>query len=175
MSTDSTPTGTAFSAPSTGCSRRAFLQRATLASLGLAAGLSGLPAELLARAPSAITPSGVAGTRRSYPIPAADGVFVDEANELLLARVAGSVFALSSRCPHKSTATVAWQPGQDRFQCPKHKAIFSPAGVLRSGKPRRSLDRYGISRSGSQLSVDLATVYQEDTDAAAWQAAVVRA
>ncbi len=174
MSTDSTPIA-ASSAHAAGCSRRAFLQRATLASLGLAAGLSGLPADLLARAPSAITPLGGAGTRRSYPIPAADGVFVDEANDLMLARVAGSVYALSSKCTHRGSATVAWQPGQDRFQCPKHKAIFSSAGVLRSGKPRRSLDRYGISRSGTQLSVDLATIYQEDTDPAAWQAAVVSA
>jgi nitrite reductase/ring-hydroxylating ferredoxin subunit len=162
-------------APAAGCSRRAFLRNATLASLGLAAGLSSLPAELLARAPSSLAPLGGSGSWRQYPLPSADGVFVDEANEVILARVAGSVYALSSRCTHRGRNSVAWQPAAGRFQCPKHKAIFSPSGDLRSGKADRSLDRYAIRRNGAQLNVDLATVYQEDLDPAEWQGAVVAA
>jgi nitrite reductase/ring-hydroxylating ferredoxin subunit len=151
------------------------MARATLASLGFAVGMAGLPSELLARAPVAIESLGSAGGWRQYQVPTSDGVYVDSANDLLLARAGGSVYALSARCTHRGSARVAWQQSAGRFQCPKHKAIFSRDGVLQSGKPSRSLDRFAIRRNGMAIDVDLTTVFQEDLDPAAWEAALVAA
>ena len=155
------------------CSRRAFLARATLASLGLTLGMAGIPADLLARAPGAIRATRARGAWHQYTVPTEDGVYVDAANDLLLARAGGQVYALSARCTHRGSTAVNWQPAAGQFQCPRHKATFGGDGTLRSGKPARGLDRFALRRNGTAIDVDTATIYQEDTDPVAWRAASV--
>ena len=39
------------------------------------------------------------------------------------------------------------------------------------GRATRNMDRYGVSRSGGSVVVDLTKLYQSDTQAAQWAAA----
>lgn len=149
--------------------RRAFVMRATHAVAALV-GLAALPT--LARA----VPVSHAGTPhdvRRYAIPAADGVAIDEESSVIIARRANAVYGFSLACPHKRTA-LAWQPRNDRFECPKHKSKYRPDGSFISGRATRSMDRYAIRRDGAHVVVDLTQLLREDRDAGAWRAAVVR-
>lgn len=154
-----------------GCepARRLFLISAARAAAA-ALGMSVVPA--LVRAMPLGDAHLPAGERR-YAIPAADGVMVDEEASLILARHAGSVYALSLACPHKRTA-VRWQPGNGRFECPKHKSRYQPDGVFISGRATRSMDRFAIRRDGAFVVADTDRMFREDQQAAAWRAAVVR-
>lgn len=114
------------------------------------------------------------GQMRSYPMPAADGVQIDKDNEVILARAGKAVYAFALSCPHQNTA-LKWDAGAGRFQCPKHKSRYRPDGTFIEGRATRSMDRYAVKLAGSSIVVDLDTVYQEDTDKAAWTAAYVPA
>ena len=110
---------------------------------------------------------------RRYPLPAHDGVAVDETASVILARSAGVVYAFSLKCPHKGTA-LRWQAAARRFQCPKHKSRYQPDGVFISGRATRSMDRHAVRREGEIVVVELGRVYREDSDPRAWEAACVR-
>jgi nitrite reductase/ring-hydroxylating ferredoxin subunit len=110
---------------------------------------------------------------RSYTIPAADGVYVDAATDVILARWQNQVYAFSIACPHRG-ATLEWRPAENRVFCPKHKARFRPDGAHDSGRQSRDLDRFDIRRAGEQVIVDLDGLRRADTDSAAWLSAVVR-
>lgn len=154
-----------------GCepARRLFLVSAMQAAAA-AIGIAVVPS--LVRALPLTGPPLATGERR-YAIPAADGVSVDEDASLILVRHAGAVYALSLACPHKRTA-VRWQPGNGRFECPKHKSRYQPDGVFISGRATRSMDRFAIRRDGAVVVADTDRMFREDSDAAAWRAAVVR-
>lgn len=154
-----------------GCepARRLFLISAAQAAAA-ALGIAMVPS--LVRAMPLVDDGQPRGERR-YAIPAADGVSVDEDASLILARHAGSVYALSLACPHKRTA-VRWQPGNGRFECPKHKSRYQPDGVFISGKATRSMDRFAIRRDGAFVVADTDRMFREDADTAAWRAAVVK-
>src|SRR3954453_7915331 len=44
------------------------------------------------------------GDEHSYPIPGTDGVQIDRANEVILARSGKSVYVFALSCPHQNTA-----------------------------------------------------------------------
>ena len=152
--------------------RRRFLRDAALAAVATLAALGAAPSAALADAVRAVDPLAVAGTERSYPIPAADGVAVDAANDVIVVRWLNRAYAFSRKCPHKG-ATLQWRAGEGRVYCPKHKARFHPDGAHASGRRARDLDRHDIRRRGDQLAVDLAVVRRKDRDPEGWAAAVV--
>ena len=105
-------------------------------------------------------------------MPAADGVQIDKPNEVILARSGKSVFAFALACPHQNTA-LRWDAGANHFQCPKHKSRYRPDGTFIEGRATRGMDRYAVRLVGSAVDVDVDKLYQENTDLAQWQQAVV--
>ena len=165
-------------APEDGCAgctlhdRRDFLLdalragAAALAAIGLApAGADAMPLRWI----SALA---ARGEERTYPVPATDGVQIDKANEVILARSGKSVYAFALACPHQNTA-LRWDAGANRFQCPKHKSRYRPDGTFIEGRATRGMDRYAIRLAGNSVAVDVDKLYQENTDLAQWQQAVV--
>lgn len=154
-------------------SRRAFLRQTGLAVVAAVAATSlAVPGAAFAETIVDIAPTSARGRRQVYPIPTADGISVDDGNDVILARWRGKVYAFSQRCPHKG-AQLEWLPGEQRVFCPKHKARFDGEGSHVSGRGSRDLDRYDIIREAQTIVVDLGAVRRADQDAAAWRAAVV--
>ena len=152
--------------------RRAFLQRTGLA-IAAALVASGItPAEGFAGAVSELIPEARAGRTRTYGIPATDGVFVDAADSVVLARWQGRVYAFSIECPHRG-ARLQWRANEGVMYCPKHKARFSPDGAHVSGRRTGPLDRFGLRRVSGSVVIALDQVLTADQDAAAWAAAVL--
>ena len=175
-SSDETPAGSAACA---GCdlstSRRRFLRDSFLSMAGALVAVGASRATALAMPLDFIE-----GTRRgsqtvSYPIPAADGAQIDKKNEVILVRWQGAVYAFNLSCPHQNTA-LKWDDGDHQFECPKHHSRFQPNGdyIQNSGRATRNMDRFAIVRAGTNITVDVDKLYQEDTASAEWSSAVVR-
>ena len=109
---------------------------------------------------------------KSYPIPAADGVQIDKDQDVILSRTEGRIFAFSLACPHQNTA-LRRDGGRSRFQCPKHKSIYTPEGVFVEGRATRSMDRFAIRKDGSSIVVNLDSLYEQDKDTDKWAKAFV--
>jgi nitrite reductase/ring-hydroxylating ferredoxin subunit len=109
---------------------------------------------------------------KTYAIPAADGVQIDKENEVILSRVGKQVYAFALACPHQNTA-LRWEADDNRFQCPKHKSRYRPDGTFIEGRATRGMDRYAVRLVGGSVAVDVDKLYQENTDLAQWQQAVV--
>ena len=107
-----------------------------------------------------------------YPIPQTDGVTIDRTNQVILVRFQNFAYAFNLACPHENTA-LKWLPKDGRFQCPRHESKYQPNGTFMSGRATRNMDRLAIRRDGSDLVVNLDTMWQSDRDAAAWAAATV--
>lgn len=119
----------------------------------------------------------IAGVRlsaeeKSYPIPATDGVQIDKDQDVIIARTQGKVFAFNLACPHQNTA-IRWDAGKTRFQCPKHKSIYTPEGVFVEGRATRGLDRFAVRKDGNSIVVNLDSLYEQDKDAEKWSKAFV--
>lgn len=108
-----------------------------------------------------------------YALPAADGVSIDAANEVILCRNAGEVYAFALSCPHQNTALKAL-PKNAGFQCPRHKSKYQPNGTFISGRATRNMDRLQITRDGNTIVVDPAVAFESDTDPARWATALVK-
>ena len=166
------------SAPADGCAgcmlhnRRDFLLDTLRAGAAALAAIGMTPAGADAMPLRWITAIASAGAERTYAVPAADGVQIDKANEVILARTGKAVYAFALACPHQNTA-LRWDAGGNRFQCPKHKSRYRADGTFIEGRATRSMDRYAIRMAGTSVAVDVDKLYQEDTDATQWQAAVV--
>lgn len=143
-------------------SRRDFLRDC----LGFGLGFVLLNEPALARGP------GRPGTPIRYPLPAGDGVMIDKQNDVILVRWKGSVYAFNRSCPHQNTA-LTWQEEDSRFQCPKHKSRYQPDGTFISGRATRAMDRLAVRLEGSQVVVDVDTMYQQDKNPREWAAAVI--
>ena len=113
------------------------------------------------------------GEEVTYAIPAQDGVTIDKAREVILARYEQSVYAFGLSCPHQKTP-LRWQEAEHRFQCPKHKSTFRPDGAFVDGRATRNMDRYAIRRAGDNVVVDLGKLYREDENRDAWISALLR-
>jgi Rieske Fe-S protein len=149
--------------------RREFIQTigcfaAALAALGVSPDALG--------APVAIIDSDQPGAEKTYPIPAADGVSVDRAAQVILVRANGHIFAFALSCPHQNAA-VKWVPQHNQFQCTKHDSHYTADGTHVSGRATRNLDRMPIRKEGTLVLVDTEHVFESDKDAAGWNAATV--
>jgi nitrite reductase/ring-hydroxylating ferredoxin subunit len=109
----------------------------------------------------------------AYPIPNADGASIDAANQIILVRSAGQIYAFALACPHENTA-LRWRAADNRFQCPRHQSKYRPDGVFLSGRATRNMDRFQIQSNGQKILVAIKNVYRSDKQNAEWQAAVVR-
>lgn len=158
-----------------GPDRRAFLRQAGLAAAAALVALGSAPRAALAEPLRFITALRAAGTERTYQVPATDGAAIDSANDVVLVRWQGAVYALSLACPHRQVA-LRWMdgsPAEARFQCPKHKSRYQPDGTFIGGRATRDMDRFGIRRAGDGVVVDLGTLHEQPADPAAWAGAVV--
>jgi Rieske Fe-S protein len=153
--------------------RRDFLRAgAILAALTVAAATTpGAAAALPVRFAAAL---GRSGKDVRFAVPTADGATIDKNNDVIIARVGGSIFALDLTCPHQNTA-IRWSARENRFECPKHHSMYSPEGLFIEGRATRSLDRFPIRLDGNQVIVDVETTYRQDLDRPLWEAAVVKA
>ena len=109
---------------------------------------------------------------KSYPIPAADGVHIDKDEDVIISRTQGRVLAFNLACPHQNTA-LKWDGGKTRFQCPKHKSVYTPEGVFVEGRATRGMDRFAVRKDGSSLVVNLDMLYEQDKDGDKWVKAFV--
>ena len=107
------------------------------------------------------------GSEKSYPIPAADGVSIDKEEDVIISRVGTKVFAFNLGCPHQNTA-IRWDDRKTRFQCPKHKSIYTPEGIFVEGRATRGLDRFAVHRDGSNIVVNLDALFQQDKNLDEW-------
>jgi nitrite reductase/ring-hydroxylating ferredoxin subunit len=151
------------------CSRREFLRSAGCFAGMLAA--MGVSADALA-APVSFIESAQGGADKTYPIPAADGVSVDRAAQVILVRSSGHVFAFALSCPHQNAA-VKWVPQHNQFECTKHDSHYLADGTHVSGRATRNMDRMPIRKEGNMVHVDTAHVFESDKDSAGWGAAQV--
>jgi Rieske Fe-S protein len=148
--------------------RRRFLRDVTTAVAGIMAALAATPREANAIPLSLMPALRLQGDEVTYPVPAADGVTIDKDNEVILVRWKGTIYAFALSCPHQNTA-LRWLDDPDsRFQCPKHKSKYQPDGTFISGKATRNMDRYAIRRNGKNVVVNLAQLFRNDKQAAAW-------
>lgn len=154
-----------------GVARRAFLRSAAGHALA-AAGIVAFASRDLAALPAGFVHALGSGPEKVYPLPTADGVFVDRAESVIIARFDDRVYAFSLACPHQNTA-IRWQEHANRFQCPKHKSRYRPDGTFIEGRATRGLDRFAVRREGDRLHVNFDALYREDDHAAQWAAAVV--
>lgn len=152
--------------------RRDFLVDALRASAAAMAAIGLAPAGAHAMPLRWISALSSTAKDKTYPIPAADGVQIDKENEVILSRVGRQVYAFALACPHQNTA-LRWEADDNRFQCPKHKSRYRADGTFIEGRATRSMDRYPVKLSGSQIVVDIDKVLQEDMEKPAWLQAVV--
>ena len=156
--------------------RRDFLRDASVAVASVLVAL-GVAPNIAAASPLRFV-SAIGGSRedKTYPMPAADGTQIDKANDVILARAQGKVYAFGLACPHQNTA-LKWSDKEHQFECPKHHSRFTADGIYvpDSGRATRGLDRYAIRKDGTNVVVNLDKLFQEDDNESDWKAAVVNA
>ena len=153
-------------------SRRGFLGQAValpaaLAALVHPAGATPANAEGGLRPIAAVSSEGQA---HRYPIPAADGVSFDQANQIILVRRDGHVMAFNLARPRWDTA-LRWPRQDGRCQCPRHESKYRPDGTFIEGRATRNMDRLPIRRDGHEVVVDLGRMIRSDEEPDAWAAA----
>jgi Rieske Fe-S protein len=99
-------------------------------------------------------------------------VQIDKDMDVILSRSQGKLYAFNLACPHQNTA-IRWDGGKGRFQCPKHKSIYTPDGVFVEGRATRGLDRFATRKDGNSIVVNLDSLFQEDKDNDKWKMAFV--
>jgi nitrite reductase/ring-hydroxylating ferredoxin subunit len=166
-----TPPHECESCPVAGVARREFLRDAAAAALIALAPL--LPGGRAAALPVSFVTGAGRRSDKEYQLPAADGVFIDKEESVIIARFDGRAYAFSLACPHQNTA-IRWDNGNRRFQCPKHKSRYRTDGTFIEGRATRGLDRFAVRRDGGRLLVNLDALYREDRDASLWAAAFVQ-
>lgn len=172
--------GSGEAADCTGCpiaSRRDFLRDGAFAIAGIIASL-GIVKSASAMTGASFPVSSVSGMRtgdhtRAYAIPTTDGAQIDKDAEVILVRWQNEVFAFDLSCPHQNTA-LRWNESEHRFQCPKHHSQYQPNGEFITGRATRGMDRLGLKRDGSSITVDVDVLYKQDEDPAGWAGAVVK-
>ena len=157
------------SSPCSGCSGRRDFLRTALTGAASIATLSTLgPVNAIA----ALAPRRPGGAVR-YAVPATDGVSIDSANEVILCRSNGEMYAFALSCPHQNTA-LKTMPKNAGFQCARHKSKYLPNGTFVSGRATRNMDRLQIARDGAQIVVDPDIAFESDVDPAKWAAALIK-
>jgi Rieske Fe-S protein len=152
--------------------RREFIGRASC-TLWAALAASGVTLDAALAHPVAISALSDQGSEHSYVLPSADGVNVDQDNQVILVRSANRVYAFALACPHENAA-LRWRPQDERFQCPRHGSKYQPDGTYLSGRATRNMDRFALRRDGQQVIVNLDKLFRSDQQKAEWDAAVIR-
>lgn len=152
--------------------RRAFFREAALAAAGAFAALGIVASEARALPVRAVSALSVRGDERTYPIPLADGATIDKEESVIVVRWQNAVYVFSLACPHQNTA-LKWEQREAQFQCPKHHSKYRPDGSFIEGRATRGMDRFAVRRDGEKVVVDLDKLYQQNSDAAEWKAAVI--
>ena len=150
--------------------RRTFLKDVSIFAAALVT--AGLAPRVAAGAPSPIRALERTLADVRYPIPAKDGVSFDDANEVILVRYAGRVYAFALSCPHQNTA-LKTDPSGDGFRCTKHESRYKFDGQFVSGRATRNMDRFPIRRDGSVVVVDVSKWYESDSEPTQWAGAVI--
>lgn len=152
--------------------RRQFVQSA----VGSVAALLGLAlfrsSEAAAQIYAIHSPASGARGMTTYAVPSPDSVSIDTSNDVIIARAGDKAYAFALSCPHQNTA-LRWNARDHRFQCPKHKSKYTPAGEFIDGRATRNMDRLAIKLEGTSLVVDTSREIRSDTEAAKWAAAFV--
>lgn len=165
--------------PCEGCAvhggRRQFLRDAAVIAAGTLAALGVSPSRASAFPVRFIDALASAGNEKTYALPTADGVNIDKQESVIVARYQNVVYAFSLACPHQQTA-LRWQDAEKQFKCPKHNSTFHADGVYipDSGRATRGMDRFAVRKEGTNVVVDLDTLYQADKEAAPWKTACVQ-
>lgn len=157
---------------SSNVSRRAFLKSSAGCAGGAFALCALVPESLRALPITMVDGVRVGAAEQSYPVPTSDAVSLDAKKGLILARVAGKVYAMSMTCPHER-AGVKWVPKDHRFACTKHDSKYQPDGTYISGRSTRHLDRFPIRRDGANVLVNTDLVFRFDRNPDSWASAVV--
>ena len=152
--------------------RRRFLRDAALMVAGSLAALSAAPVSAAALETRFIRALRSSRELKTYAIPAADGVNIDQDESVIIARYQGKLFAFSLACPHQNTA-LRWEPEDQEFRCPKHHSVYTADGVFISGRATRSMDRFAVQRTGGNVVVNVDQMYREDDDPGLWKAAFI--
>lgn len=147
--------------------RRTFLGHVSGAVLLAFAG-----AEFTTANATTVTGTQTGPSTHAYPIPAADGVSIDKDLQVILTRWQGKVFAFPLACPHENTA-LRWRQADARFQCPRHESKYQPDGTFTSGRATRNMDRFAVTRNGSNVVVNLEKWFQSDKQPGEWAAAAI--
>ena len=152
--------------------RREFIRDAVVAAT-LAMGALGTLSQRAAALPVRFMTGSGGRADKTYSVPASDGVAIDKAESVIVARFENKVYAFSLACPHQNTA-LRWEASVGRFQCPKHRSRYKADGVFNDGRATRGLDRFAVRREGGQLMINLDALYEEDKQVAEWKAAFVQ-
>lgn len=152
--------------------RRDFLSNASCAIFGalVASGVSA--AEALTFPIFEIVADTAREAEFTYPLPSTDGVSIDQDNDVILVRSANRLNAFCLACPHENTA-LHWQPEDNQFQCPQHKAKYRPDGTWMAGRRTRNMDRFAVRLEGQKVIVDTSKLYRSDQQRAEWDSAVL--
>ena len=156
--------------------RRDFLRDASVTVVSVLVALGAAPKTAAAAPIRFVSALGGSHEDKTYPLPAADGTQIDKANEVMITRWQGKVYAFALACPHQNTA-LKWSDKDHQFECPKHHSRFQPDGayIADSGRATRGLDRFAIRKDGANVVVNLDKLYQEDDNESDWKAAFVNA
>ena len=156
--------------------RRDFFREAGAAAVSILIALGATPARAAAAPIEFISAIEASGTNdeKSYPIPAKDGTQIDKDNATMLTRWQGKIYVFSLACPHQNTM-LRWSDKDSQFQCPKHHSRFQADGtyVPDSGRATRGLDRFAVRKDGNNVVANLDSLWQQDEDEAAWDAAFI--
>jgi Rieske Fe-S protein len=154
--------------------RRDFFREAGAAAVGILIALGATPARAVAAPIELVSALGGSGDEKTYAIPAKDGTQIDKDNATMITRWQGKVYVFSLACPHQNTM-LRWSEKDNEFQCPKHHSRFEPTGtyVADSGRATRGLDRFAVRKDGNNVVANLDSLWQQDEDEAAWNAAFI--
>jgi len=95
--------------PETQSTRRDFVSKTSCVVLGVFAACGISSVDALAVPIVETSAEAAQGTERSYALPSADGVSIDQDNDVILARFENRVYAFSLACPHQNAA-LRWIP-----------------------------------------------------------------
>jgi nitrite reductase/ring-hydroxylating ferredoxin subunit len=151
--------------------RREFIGRASCSLLASLAASGVAPGAAFAHSIAIHAASG-RGAEFSYALPTADGVNIDQDNDVILVRSANHIYAFALACPHENTA-LRWRARDRRFQCPRHESKYQPDGTFMSGRATRNMDRFALRRDGEQVIVDLDKLFRSDRQKAEWESAAI--
>ena len=84
--------------------------------------------------------------------PATGFVYSPDRSVIVAKTTTGTYVAVQAPCTHQGTS-VYFSPGQNRFVCPNHNAIFDLGGGVISGPAPSGLKHYAVAQTGNNLRI----------------------